>query len=435
MWKYLILNTIWFSILFFVHFFGSKKDRAAVLLSVIILAGWLAAKGMMDPVAWFYYLLFSLLAFYGLNYFKRWAFERFEVLTEEISLASIALEGVKRSLEKQTRSTRFLEEKADEIVAFYEQIQEMSKSLDPLETFLIFAEALSRYYKFEETKLAFFGDKQPKSTHPENVFALRGKDFHGVFDRSLYLKERKRCLGEVSPFDQKVYQTVFQEKKSVHLDASTDAYPIFIQDRFFAVLTLMGVEAGGDPLLPILIDRFVSELQRVKLYESVQKIAVTDGLTGINVRYHLLERLEGEISRSKRFNLKLSFLMIDIDFFKHFNDEYGHLVGDVVLRQVAETIKKNIREVDFVGRYGGEEFGVGLIETEAGTALLVAERIRRAISARTFIAYEEKLRASVSIGVVTLSPELNNLTVLVEAADSAMYRAKCLGRDRVCVAE
>jgi diguanylate cyclase (GGDEF)-like protein len=434
MWKYLILNTIWFSILFFVHFFGSKKDQNAVFLSLVIMAGWLAVKGMMDPVAWFYYLVFSLLVFYGARYFKRWSFERFEALTEEISSASLALDTVKRSSEEQIRSTRYLEKKADEIVAFYEQIREMSKSLDPYETFLIFAQALSEYYEFQETKLAFFSERQPDSAHPEEVYVMRGKDFKGVFDRGLYLKDRKRSQGEVFPFDQEVYHKVFQDKKAVHLDGSKDAYPVLIQDRVFAVLTLVGVEASDDPLLSILIDRFISELQRVKLYESVQKLAITDGLTGIYVRQHLVERLEGEMDRSKRFNLKLSFLMIDIDFFKHFNDEYGHLVGDVVLRQVAEAIKKNIREVDFVGRYGGEEFGVGLIETDEGTAYRVAERIRRAIQDRVFIAYEEKLKVSVSVGAATLSPTFNSLNSLIEGADAAMYHAKRLGRNQICVA-
>lgn len=434
MWKYLILNTIWFSILFFVHFFGSKKDQGAVFLSVAVMAWFLAAKGLMDPVGWSYYLVFSLFVFYGARYFKRWSFERLVVLTEEIGTASLALNEAKRSLEEQTRMTSHLEKKADEIVAFYEQIREMSKSLDPYETFLVFAEALSKYYEFEETKLAFFGDRHPDSVYPEEVYALRGKDFKGVFDRELYLRERKRSRGEVFPFDEKAYLAVFQEKKAVHLDESKVAYPVLIRERIFAVLTLVGVEAKGDPLFFILIERFISELQRAKLYESVQKLAITDGLTGIYVRHHLLERLDGEMDRSKRFDLKLSFLMIDIDHFKHFNDEYGHLVGDVVLRQVAETIKKNIREVDFVGRYGGEEFGAGLIETDEGTALLVAERIRRAIQDNVFLAYEEKLKVNVSIGAATLSAELNSVNALIDGADSAMYQAKRLGRNRVCAA-
>ena len=243
-----------------------------------------------------------------------------------------------------------------------------------------------------------------------------------------------------------VYSTVLDRKRAVLLDESKEdffgkeqmrssefaAYPVLIQDQIFAVVTLVGIVTKGDPLLFVLIDRFIAELQRVKLYERIQKLAITDGLTGVYVRHHLIERLESEMDRSKRFGLKLSFLMIDIDHFKHFNDEYGHLVGDVVLRQVAQTIKKNVREVDFVGRYGGEEFGVGLIETDAGTAFLVAERIRRAIGENVFEAFDEKLNVNVSVGCSALTVVTNTVYTLVEAADAALYQAKRMGRNRVC---
>ena len=127
--------------------------------------------------------------------------------------------------------------------------------------------------------------------------------------------------------------------------------------------------------------------------------------------------------------------MIDIDHFKHFNDEYGHLVGDVVLKQVAQTLRKNVREVDFVGRYGGEEFGVGLIETDASTALLVAQRIRRAVQEAVYLAYEERLKVNVSVGCATVPASHGTLRALVDAADTALYQAKRLGRNRVCVAD
>ena len=448
MWKYLILNGLWFSILLFVHFFGSRMDQLAVFAMMLAIALWLAVKGLMDPAAWFYYFSFSLAVFYGARHFHHWAFERLSRLDEQIASAARGLDEVNKALAEKTRHTRLLEEKADEIVEFYEQVKEMSRSLDALETFFVFCEALSEYFDFEIVKLALFSEKHPDSPHPEQMFELRGTDFKGVFDRAAYLKDRQRCRGEVFPFDRKVYETVFRHKRAILLDESKEhffnkpdkalsefaAYPVFIQDQIFAVVTLVGLVTKGDPLLFVLIERFLAELQRVKLYERIQKLAITDGLTGVYTRHHLVERLEGEMDRSKRFGLELSFLMIDIDHFKHFNDEYGHLVGDVVLRQVAHTVKKNIREVDFMGRYGGEEFGVALIETDEDTALLVAERIRRAVNEKTFTAYEESLRVNVSVGSATLLPEESTVHALVDSADAAMYQAKRMGRNRVCVA-
>jgi diguanylate cyclase (GGDEF)-like protein len=170
------------------------------------------------------------------------------------------------------------------------------------------------------------------------------------------------------------------------------------------------------------------------LYEGVETLAITDGLTGVYVRKHLMERLEGETDRSRRFGLKLSLLMIDVDHFKRFNDEFGHLVGDVVLRQVAQTIQKSVREVDFVGRYGGEEFSVGLIETDEYTAQQVAERIRRSVEKKDYRAYGEHLKVTVSIGYATYSTKLNSVGLMIEQADAALYQAKRLGRNRICAA-
>jgi diguanylate cyclase (GGDEF)-like protein len=447
MWKFLILNSLWFSILFLVHFFGSRLDQLAVLAMSTAIALWLAARGAMDPVAWVYYASFTLAVFYGARHFRQWSMEQLTRLDSQTKRASEDLEIVQRSLGEKIERTRTLERKSDEIVEFYEKIKDMSKSLDPLETFLVFSEALSEYFHFDTVKLSFFNEKQPDSSHPLECFELRGRDFGKVFDRAAYLSDRKKCSGQTFPFDRKVYETVFRQKRAILLDepkkgffesgapsSQFAAYPVFIQDQILAVVTLVGLVTKGDPLLFVLIERFISELKRVKLYERIQRLAVTDGLTGVYVRHHLIERLEGEMDRSKRFGLKLSFLMIDIDHFKHFNDEYGHLVGDVVLRQVAQTIKKSVREVDFVGRYGGEEFGVGLIETDEGTAFLVAERIRRTIAEKVFDAYEEKLSVNVSIGSATLSRGANTVDTLTEAADGALYQAKRLGRNRVCMA-
>ena len=424
-------------------------DQVVVFVMMIALAAWLAVKGLMDPIAWGYYLLFSVAVFYGARHFHGWVYGWLAKIDRETAAAAQYLGLSKKTLEENERRTRTLEHKSEAIVEFYERIKEMSRSLDPLETFFIFCEALSEHFDFEVVKLAFFSEKRPDSSHPEEMFELHRSDFKNMFDRAAFLKDRQRCRGEVFPFDTSLYETVFREKRSILFDESKEkffkkvggrvselaAYPVFIQGRIFSVVTLVGLITKSDPLLFVLVERFLVELQRVKLYDRIQKLAITDGLTGVYVRPHLIERLEGEMDRSKRFGLKLSFLMIDIDYFKHFNDEYGHLVGDIVLRQVAQTIKKNIREVDFVGRYGGEEFGVGLIETDAATALLVAERIRSAISERIFSAYEENLTVNVSIGSATYLAAHGNVTGLIDNADAAMYQAKRLGRNRVCVVE
>ncbi|MBU1726122.1 MAG: GGDEF domain-containing protein, partial [Candidatus Omnitrophica bacterium] len=122
------------------------------------------------------------------------------------------------------------------------------------------------------------------------------------------------------------------------------------------------------------------------------------------------------------------------DHFKEFNDNYGHLVGDAILRDVARVIKENIRQIDFMGRYGGEELSLALAETDRRQAHFAAERIRKAIEARRFRVYDEDLSVTISIGISTFKNDVKDTSALIEKADKALYQAKETGRNKVCAA-
>jgi len=170
----------------------------------------------------------------------------------------------------------------------------------------------------------------------------------------------------------------------------------------------------------------------VLLYETVEALAITDGLTGLYTRRYFFERFEEELQRSKRHGFKFSFLMIDIDDFKVCNDTYGHLVGDAVLKEVSHIAKGSAREIDLTARYGGEEFSMILPETDRAGAMLVAERIRKRIAENTFKAYDEKLKVTVSIGLAVYPDDSQEMSDLVERADRALYAAKSSGKNIVC---
>ncbi len=441
MWKYLIFNSFWFLALFLVHFAEGRHLRIAAFLSIVLLALFTAFKTTLDPYVWFFYLVFSLLVYWGASRFKRWALSGIVALDEEQDILSRALEKKRSLLLRETEETGVMNQKASEISHLYDKIKEMSQSLDMLETFLIFGEALAAHCQFDTIKLALFHDESDAFPHLEVLYGLRHSDLEGMFDRSIFMKDRKKVTAEVFPFDRHIFEEVFRSKvlldgvdpKNSHAAVRFTATPVLVDKKVTAVLTLVNVHENDSVHLSVLVDLFIAEAQRIKLYEKVETLAITDGLTGVYVRRHLVERLEEEIGRSKRFGFHLSFLMVDIDHFKNFNDQYGHLVGDVVLRQVAETIKKNVREVDLVGRYGGEEFGVILVETEESGAFYVAERIRRAISERDFKAYDENLKVTVSIGCAAYSEKMNQNPLIIEAADSALYQAKRQGRNKVCL--
>lgn len=162
--------------------------------------------------------------------------------------------------------------------------------------------------------------------------------------------------------------------------------------------------------------------------------ASTDQLTGVLSYGSLVEMLEKEIRKAQERGHSLCVMMADLDFFKNVNDRYGHLVGDLVLRHVAERIQGAVRGFDTVGRFGGEEFTVVLRDTDISLASVMAERIRAAISSAPIHVKGTSLDITVSLGVSMLR-QGDNMESLLERADEALYRAKQGGRNCVVVVE
>jgi diguanylate cyclase (GGDEF)-like protein len=179
-------------------------------------------------------------------------------------------------------------------------------------------------------------------------------------------------------------------------------------------------------------------LENVTNSERLKHLGLTDPLTGVHNRRYFDQRLQEEVSRALRQNIPLSCLFLDIDHFKQVNDRYGHQTGDCVLREVASRIKDQVRSIDVLGRYGGEEFAVLLMQTDMDSALGVAERIRHGIAEQRFKGEgDETLVTTLSVGVAALhdcNRARNAETLaqqLVARADQALYRAKQGGRNCV----
>lgn len=210
-------------------------------------------------------------------------------------------------------------------------------------------------------------------------------------------------------------------------------FPLVIQKDTAGYLAVEGILGRERERFQILAQQFLIGLKRARLYKKMQELSITDSLTRLFSRRHFLERCKEELRRSKKFKYKFSFLMADIDKFKDFNDRYGHLVGDAILREVSRTVKETIRQIDFVGRYGGEELSAVLVETDKEQARLAAERLRRAIESRDIKVYDEELKVTASVGISTFPEDGSTLEALIEAADKALYQAKKGGRNKVCV--
>lgn len=208
--------------------------------------------------------------------------------------------------------------------------------------------------------------------------------------------------------------------------------PLAIDKDNLGHLAISAVKQGEMDEFRILAEQFLLGLKRALLYKKVQELAIIDGLTQVFNRRCFMDKFVQEVRRSEKFNYKFSFLMFDIDHFKTLNDSYGHLVGDVVLKEISGVIKDNIRQIDFAGRYGGEEFAVVLPETDMKQAKFVAERIRRYVELKHIKAYDEELKVTISIGIATFPDDTSNIEKLIDQADQALYRAKQAGRNKVC---
>jgi diguanylate cyclase (GGDEF)-like protein len=185
----------------------------------------------------------------------------------------------------------------------------------------------------------------------------------------------------------------------------------------------------------ILAHQFLGGVKRALLYEKVQELSISDSLTLVLNRRYFIEKFNEEIKRSKKFKHSFSLLILDIDNFKGYNDNYGHLVGDAVLRKAAEIIKENIRQIDFIGRLGGDEFAIILTETDKEQAAYAAQRIRRAVESKELKAYDEQLKVTISLGVSTFPQDAAESSALIDKADKALYLAKQAGKNRIHVYE
>jgi diguanylate cyclase (GGDEF)-like protein len=220
------------------------------------------------------------------------------------------------------------------------------------------------------------------------------------------------------------------------------SYPIKIGGRKIGVLNITD-KSDGKPyddidlsLLEIIGPQVALALERAEWQERAtefQLMSITDPLTGLPNRRYLEERLTEELNRSKRYDYPMSFLMIDIDDFKSYNDNNGHQAGDVALQIAAHSLKSALRAADVASRYGGEEFCILLPQTSITEAGVIADRIRQRVSTTHFPHGKTQPlgHVTVSIGVASYSAIINSAEIVIAAADRALYKAKSMGKDRV----
>jgi diguanylate cyclase (GGDEF)-like protein len=242
---------------------------------------------------------------------------------------------------------------------------------------------------------------------------------------------------------QRLYDISTDDRYQSGLDGARSelAVPMISRGRTLGVLNAESVELGAfaekdEKILSILASSAAMALENARLHKQLEDQSTTDELTGVHNFRHFSERLKEEQRRARRYGQPLSLIMVDIDWFKHCNDTYGHQAGNLVLKGIARVIRGIVRDTDVVCRYGGEEFIVILPQTMAADAHEIGERIRAEVERAEFSddGLMPSLRVTVSIGVSTYPDNGGTTDNLVEMVDRALYRAKGSGKNIVCAA-
>jgi len=375
-------------------------------------------------------IFFSVIPFIAEKFKRNFNAYKFK-MRNELESVRMSYDNLMGADKKQLESNLEIERKTQQVSSLYEISKEMSECLAFEDIFDIFSSVLKKSFRFRLARLVLL--KEPNNQVD-----------------SVYEIELGRAYAKVAPdnFDRELIDVILQERKEILISSMEDphfsrrlfiikdfdtliAMPLISEEKISGILYIENISRVYFENFLILAGQFAIQLHKVILYKKVQEMAITDSLTEVSTRRYFLERFREEIRRSMRRKSSMSFLMIDLDYFKEKNDKFGHLVGDVILKEIAGVLKSTLREIDIIGRYGGEEFTVVLAGIGREGALQAAERIRSSVEHSVFKAYDEKVSVTISIGISAFPEDGVDEHTLIESADRALYRAKEKGRNRV----
>lgn len=422
-------------LIFPLFYFYHSGDKRSLIVAGLLIAVFLLLKIRHLPAGSWLYLLgypfvFGLLIFYR----RLWSTT---LLRQEtlVRRNQGELETLRQKYNVRVESLKRLEKQVSSLVELFEVARDFSEclSFDPLVKLL--REKVRPELPFFEMEFVLI-HSHGETFEMDRYFVIR-EDVaaeKAAEDSQASLRDLRKAY-DIRQLVKIPLETAINDNKEKWI------FPLNMENKVAGFLTVVGANTDDLVRFEVLAANLVLQVKKILLYETVKELSIIDGLTGVYVRRHFLERFKEELQRSLKFKLPLAVLMLDIDHFKRYNDEFGHLVGDATLREVAEILRRSLRKVDVVARYGGEEFIAVLPETAGPSASEVAERIRSGIARHRFRVYDVETQVTVSLGISLFPADVKSETIekysaelsseLIQFADKALYRAKEEGRNRV----
>jgi len=420
-----------------------NKHFLPITILLVLLAGFFIYAGKVDVRIFSLIVVLQVLALILLLYFRSYIEEELtsirlkkEEYLEQINLLSLDVEKenlTQHSLFERIEAYSKLKSLAERLSICATCVEAAGVLTERTDELFCRHDATTILYLFHSRTGEFGLVSAVKSGVKANIRSKNGDAFD-----AWVIKHLKPLLIENIKNDFRFDAERNFQQEDERLRSSLIAVPLVVGSKVLGILRVDSPEENHfttDDLrfLSRIADLGAVAIESAQLYEHIQDLAIKDSLTGLYLRRYLMDRMTEELPRQLRRKKNLSFLMMDLDYFKNYNDRFGHVAGDIVLRKISEILMKNFKQPgNLICRYGGEEFALMLPDCSLKEARQLAEDFRQEVEGTEIVLRREKTKITISIGIASFPSDAQIKEELIQKADQALYQAKKKGRNRVC---
>lgn len=367
--------------------------------------------------------------------------EEREFTEDDERLLGVIAGEVLRAIEVE-RVMSYIRRSRDEKDRFFRAIEELNRAGSPEQVFLAVLESARQVAPLDFCAVTLVSEANNQRQH--RIVRMSGVTSTGRALEGRTFADNNGLVANVVRYGAPLpgrdvgamdRQIIFDDDTQIRGLQSLKIFPLVAGSRILGTLVAgsrkkAAFDSDELRMLEVIAIQAAQAVLRAQLYEQMERMATTDGLTGLTNHRTFQTRFDEALATARRYSRKVSFVLTDVDHFKSVNDTYGHPIGDLVLKGVARILKETARDTDVVARYGGEEFALVMPETDAKGALVIAERIRERVMQEIFQTEQGPLKVTLSLGVATCPDSSQDKHALIDLADQCLYFAKRNGRNQ-----